>query len=127
MGLFFAGDVGRLLRGHLLIFKDWNRAKILQGKGEALVKLMEEKKKEIWNFSAVNSSRSQESDKVCNVIMIIRLWNYFKLECLLFTEFRTVCYHRNGHFQNIKEKENYFAMCYMELGILLLHSIYICV
>ena len=87
----FTGEVGRLLRGDLLISKDWNRAKMLQGKGEALVKLMEEKKKEIWNFSAFSSNRGQENEKV--LFTNIRAWNYFKDNFDLFIEFWTNCNH----------------------------------
>ncbi|KAK4012972.1 hypothetical protein OUZ56_025220 [Daphnia magna] len=54
-------DVGRLLRGELIISKDWSRAKCLQNKTESLLRLMEEKKKDIWNFSL--NQKNQESDK----------------------------------------------------------------
>jgi len=101
-----------VLRGDLLISKDWSRAKTLQSKGEIIVKLMEEKKKEIWNFST--NSRSQEADKV-----------YF-----LFTTMKTfffiVLYYSQNYgpsattemviSQINKEKEDYFATRYMELG-----------
>jgi len=52
----FAGEVGRLLRGELLLSKDWARAKLLQSRTESLLKLFEEKKKEIWDFALVNNS-----------------------------------------------------------------------
>ena len=55
-------DVGRILRGEALIAMDWSRAKSLQCKAEHLLKLMEEKKKAIWNFSVAN--RNEETDKV---------------------------------------------------------------
>lgn len=53
-------DVGRLLRGEILISKNWDQAKLLQSKAESLVKLMEEKKKVIWNFSF--SEKNHEND-----------------------------------------------------------------
>lgn len=54
--------MGHLLRGELIISKDWSRAKCLQNKTESLLRLMEEKKKDIWNFSL--NQKNQESDKV---------------------------------------------------------------
>lgn len=58
----FLGDVGKLTRGDCLISRDWKRAKQLQSRAESLIKFMEHKKKEIWNFSLIK--KSQEPDKV---------------------------------------------------------------
>jgi len=50
-------EVGRVLRGESLISKDWNRAKQLQIKADKAAKVMEEKKKIIWNFVPQNKNK----------------------------------------------------------------------
>merc|ERR1719378_450166 len=50
-------EVGRVLRGDLLISKDWSRAKQLQVKAEKAAKFLEEKKKIIWNFVPQNKNK----------------------------------------------------------------------
>ena len=106
----------------MLISKDWNRAKTLQSKGESLVKLMEEKKKEIWNFSTINS-RSQEPDKVFFYIALLRL---FLSLLRYFQNYGPAATTEMVISQINKEKEDYFATRYMELGNILAHlSLYL--
>ena len=101
-----------MLRGDLLISKDWIRAKTLQSKGETLVKLMEEKKKEIWNFST--NSRSQEADKVYFLFSAMKI---FFLSFLYYSQNYGPSATTEMVISQInKEKEDYFATRYMELG-----------
>ena len=58
--------MGRLIRGESLISKDWSKAKCLQTKTDSLIKLMEDRKKEIWNFSFNN--KNQANDKVSEIM-----------------------------------------------------------
>jgi hypothetical protein len=46
----------------LLISKDWSLEKCFQSKAELVLKKMEDKKKDIWNFSLIH--KNQENDKV---------------------------------------------------------------
>ena len=68
--LFHAEEVGRVIRGDLLISKDWSRAKQLQRKGDTTAKLMEEKKKIIWNFLPQNKT----TDNTDQVKYIVTFW-----------------------------------------------------
>ena len=55
-------DVGSLLRGGLLILKDWQPLRRLQSQCESLVHFMEAQKKEVWNFNALH--QQPDADRV---------------------------------------------------------------
>lgn len=51
----FAADVACVLRGHVLLNRDWSCPKKLQVRCESLITSMEKNKRKIWNFQLVRS------------------------------------------------------------------------
>jgi len=53
----FTEETGRVIRGEALISRNWNRAKQLQIKADSAAKMIEGKKKIIWNFLPQNKNK----------------------------------------------------------------------